>query len=887
MSITNSNPRVRFRFWLWLIRVIGVIVPRRLRADWKQEWEAELRHRELLLADWDKLNWKTKVDLFQRSLGAFWDALLLQPRRLEDEMFQDLRFGLRMLLKQPGFTLIAVLTLALGIGANTAIFSVVNALLLRPLPYVESERLVLLSERSREGERLDVAYPNFADWQTRAQSFVGMAATYTGSFSRTGVEKPERLEGYVGNWNFFQLLGVNPQLGRLFTEADDHYGAARTVILTHALWQTRFGAEANVIGQAILLNGDSYTVIGVLPPGFEYLEAADVYVPIGLFLAPDSPLANRGNSAYLHGVARLKPGVTVEQANSEMATLGQQLAQEYPKVNEGKSAQAERLQDVMSESVRQSLWILLGAVGFILLIACINVANLLLVRAAERQKEFAVRQALGAGRRRIVRQLLSESLLVAGLGGACGFLVGWWMLQGLIALAPPEIPQLSRVGLDKTVLLFTLGIAVLTSLLCGLLPALQSSKIDLQTALKAGGRLTTGTGREGMRKALMIAEVSLSLVLLVGAGLLVRSMYNLLNVDLGFNADKLLTMRVSLSEGRYNAGTRCVFYDECLARVRAVPGVRDAALTMSLPIRGASWSRVFIASDKPVPSRADLPHSDNIPVSQNYFETMGIRLMRGRSFSAADTTESAPVVVINETLARGIWPGEDPIGKRLKQSFPENEAPWREVIGVVDDIKLNGVDQPTSMQTYLPYAQEPRPSVGVVVRTHDNPRAVAASVEQAIHSIDNGLPVYSIWTMDQLLSNSLAQRRLTLVLLASFAALALLLASVGVYGVISYAVRQRTHELVIRIALGAQASDVLTLILAQGLKLVLLGVALGLVAALALTRFLESLLFGVRPTDPLTFIVIAGALLCIALLACWIPARRATKVDPMVALRHE
>ncbi|MEK6322863.1 MAG: ABC transporter permease [Acidobacteriota bacterium] len=872
---------------LWLIEFIGLIVPRRLRGDWRQEWEAELRHRELLLADWDKLNWKTKLGLLNRSLGAFWDALLLQPRRLEDEMFQDLRYGVRMLLKQPGFTLIAVLTLALGIGANTAIFSVVNALLLRPLPYVESERLVLLSERSREGERLDVAYPNFADWRARAQSFVGMAAAYTSNFNLTGVEKAARLEGCVSNWNFFHLLGIHPQLGRLFTEEDDRYGAARMMMISHELWQTRFGAEANVIGQSIVLNGDSYTVIGVLPPGFEYLEPADFYVPIGLFLGPNSPLSNRGNTTYLHAVARLKPGVTIDQANSEMATLGQQLAQEYPKVNEGKSAQAERLQDVMSEDVRQSLWVLLGAVGFILLIACINVANLLLVRAAERQKEFAVRQALGAGRRRIVRQLLSESLLIACLGGACGLLVGWWMLQGLLGLAPPEIPQLSRVGLDKTVLLFTLGIAVLTSLLCGLLPALQSSKIDLQTALKAGGRLSAGTGREGMRKGLLIAEVSLSLVLLVGAGLLVRSMYNLLNVDLGFNADNLLTMRVSLTEGRYNPGTRCVFYDECLARVGAVPGVRDAALTMSLPIKGASWGRVFIASDKPVPSRADLPRSDNIPVSRNYFETMGMRLLRGRSFSATDTTESAPVVVINETLARGIWPGEDPIGKRLKQSYPENEAPWREVIGVVNDIKLNGVDRPISMQTYLPYAQEPRPSVGVVVRTHDNPLAVAASVEQAIHSIDKDLPVYSIWTMDQLLANSLAQRRLTLVLLASFATLALLLAAVGVYGVVSYAVRQRTHELGIRIALGAQAHDVLTLILTQGLKLALLGVALGLGAALALTRWMESLLFGVRPTDPLTLGVIAAGLLGVAVVACWIPARRATKVDPMAALRHE
>ena len=674
-----------FRFWLWLIRLIGVIVPRRLRADWRQEWESELNHRERLLADWDRLSWRNKLDLLRRSSSAFWDAMWMQTYRWEDAMIQDLRFGIRMLRKQPGFALIAVLTLALGVGANTAIFSVVNALLLRPLPYAESERLVLLSERSRERERLDASYPNFADWRERAQSFVGMAATYAENFNLTGLEKSARLQGRLANWNFFQVLGVGPQLGRLFAESDDQYGAARTVVLSHPLWQTRFGGDANVIGQAMLLDDHPYTVIGVLPPGFEYSKAADIYLPIGLFLAPDSGLAHRGSSFTLHAVARLKPGVAVEQANSEMSTIGYQLAQEYPKVNEGKSALAEGLQEVMSENIRQSLWVLLGAVGFILLIACINVANLLLVRGAERQKELAVRMALGAGRLRIVRQLLSESLLIAGLGGACGLLVGRLMLQGLITLAPPEIPQLTRVGLDKTVLLFTLGIAAATSLLCGLLPAMQSSKTDLQTALKAGGRLTGGRGREGMRKGLLVTEVSLSLVLLIGAGLLVRSMSNVLNVDLGFNSDNLLTMRLNLSVEKYKSRKGRMFYDECLARVAAVPGVRSAALTQSLPIEGSYWDSVFIASDKPVPSRADLSVSDYVPVSRDYFETMGIRLLGGRLFSAADTPESAPVVVINETLARRIWPGEDPIGKRLKNGFPESKMPWREVIGVVND----------------------------------------------------------------------------------------------------------------------------------------------------------------------------------------------------------
>ncbi len=808
-----------------------------------------------------------------------------------DSLLQDLRFGVRMLLKKPGFTLIAVLTLALSIGANTAIFSVVNGLLLRPLPYAESERLVLLSEKTREGARHSASYPNYADWRTRAQSFEGMAVGWPRSFTLTGGDKAVRAPGYTVNWNFFPLLGVKPQHGRLFTEVDDRYGAARTAIVSHGFWQGRLGGAANVIGQTLRMTNESYTVIGVLPPGFEYFEAADVYTPLGLSLAPDSAFAGRGNSAFdFYAVARLKPGVTLAQANSEMAAIGQQLAQEFPNVNGGKSAQAERLQDVMSESVRQSLWILFGAVGFILLIACINVANLLLVRAAERQKELAVRLALGAGRWRIIRQLLSESLLIAGLGGACGLLIGSWMLQGLLALAPPEIPQLSRVGLDNTVLLFTLGIAALTSLLFGLLPALQASKTDLQTALKDGGRLTTGAAREGTRKALLIAEVSLSLVLLVGAGMLARSMYNLLQVELGFNADNVLTMRLSLSGGKYNPQMSRVFYDECLTRVSAVPGVRSAALTHSLPIQGSNWGGVFIAADKPVPSRAELPESDRIRVSPNYFETMGIRLVRGRSFTAADTPESAPVAVINETLARHIWPNEDPIGKRIKLGYPEDDSPdspWCEVIGVVNDIKLNGVEQATSMQTYLLFSQLPAESLGLVVRAERNPATVASAVEQAIHAIDKDLPIYSIRTMDQLLGNSLAQRRLTLALLASFAALGLLLATVGIYGVISYAVRQRTHELGIRMALGAQTRDVARLILAQGLKLTLIGIGLGLSASVVLTRWMESLLFGVRPTDPLTLGAIALLLALVALVACWLPARRATKVDPMIALRCE
>ncbi len=802
-------------------------------------------------------------------------------------LWQDLRYGARMLLKKPGFTLIAVLTLALGIGANTAIFSVVDALLLRPLPYHEPERLVMLAEKTREGRRTTVAYPNFEDWRARARSFEGMASTRSQALNLTGVDKPVQLRGRTVNWNFFQLLGVNPQLGRSFIAEDDRYGAARTALLSNGLWKERFGGDTGVIGRKLLLSGELYEVIGVLPPGFEYFRADDVYVPIGLFLQPNTGLTDRGSSLGLYAVARLKPGVAVEQANSEMAALGAQLTREYPAVNSGKSAMAERLQDVMSEGVRQSLWVLLGAVGFILLIACVNVANLLLARAADRQKEIAVRLALGAGRGRVIRQLLSESLLIAGLGGAVGLLAGRWMLDGLLALAPENTPQLSRVGMDRTVLLFTLGVAALTSLLSGLLPALQASRADLQTALKEGGRSTGGASRERVRKTLLVVEISLALVLLSGAGLLTRSMYNLLRIDPRFNPESLLTMRFSLSAESYNLSRRRVFYDECLARVAALPGVRAAALTFSLPIGGSNWNSVFIAGDKPAPPRPDLPSSAYIPVSANYFETMGIRLTKGRLFTKSDGADSPLVVVINETLARRIWPGEDPIGKRVKQGWPESETPWREVVGVVNDVKLNGLERETPLETYVPLTQESPRSFGLAVRTAGDPLAAATAVERAIHSLDKDLPVSQVLTMDQLLGNSLSQRRLTLVLLASFAVLALLLAAIGVYGVIAYSVRQRTNEIGIRMALGAQTGDVLKLILTQGLKLALIGVVIGLAAAFALTRWMETLLFGVRPADPLTFVVIAAVLTLVALLACYIPARRAAKVDPMVALRCE
>jgi putative ABC transport system permease protein len=804
-----------------------------------------------------------------------------------ETLIQDLRYGARMLVRKPGFTLVATITLALGIGANTAIFSVVNAVLLRSLPFPEPDRLIIMTEKDREGARMGAAYPNYQDWQARAQSFEEMAAFRAQTFNLTGVDNPVRLQGRTANWNFFQLLGVKPQLGRTFGEQDDQVGAPPTALISHGVWQEKFGGDPTLVGRPIRLDGETFTVIGVLPPDFELFRRVDLYVPLGLSLTPQFGMLSRGNHFGLNVLARLKKDVGVEQARVEMETLAAQLEREYPDTNSGNGAMVQELKARYAEDIRQSLLVLLAAVGFVLMIACVNIANLLLVRAAERQKEIAIRLALGAGRRRIVRQLLSESVLVSLLGGVAGLLIGVWMKDGLLALAPDNVPRLNEVRLDSVVLIFTLCVSVLTGLLFGLLPAWHASRGDLHTTLKEGGRSTGGSSREGMRKILLVAEVGLSLVLLIGAGLMLRTVFQLTRVDPGFNAEKLLMVQFSLPRNAYDQPRQAMFFDECLTRVQALPGVRSAALTLSLPIDGSNWNSVFIVGDQPVPPRAELPSSAFTPVSANYFQAMGIRLLKGRVFTEADTEKAQTVTVINETMARRFWPNEEPLGKRLKQGWPEDKSPWREVVGVVSDVKVNGVDQETPLQSYLPLAQEPTRGLALVVRTEGAPLLLAATVEQTIHSIDKDLPVFNARSMDQLLDNAIARQRLTMVLLTGFAVVALLLAAVGIYGVVSYSVSLRTHEIGIRMALGAQAGDVLKLIAGQGMMLALIGVVIGLGASLALTRLMESLLFGVSATDPATFAVIALLLSGVALLACYIPARRAAKVDPMVALRYE
>ena len=799
--------------------------------------------------------------------------------------FRDVRHGARMLSRRPVFTFVIILTLALGIGATTAIFSVVNAVLLRALPYPDPERLVVLAEKMRGGQRVGVAYPNYLDFRERAQSFTEMAGYRNAQLNLTGVDKPVRLQGREVGWNFFRMLGARPQLGRLFAADDEQAGAARTVILGHAAWQEQFGGDPAVVGKAITLSGNSYTVIGVLPPGFEFFRRDGLFVPLAASLSHADE--GRGNHSDLEVLARLKDGVSLPQASAEMDTLAAQLERAYPATNSGEGVLTDGLLDRYASDVRRTLWVLLGAVGFVLLIACVNVANLLLVRGAERKKELALRAALGAGRWRIIRQLLSESLLLALLGGSAGLLLGVWMTEWLVRLAPEGVPRLDQARLDTAVLLFTSGVTLLTGMLFGLLPAWQSAQHDLQTTLKEGGRSTTGGVRDRLRKGLLVAEVGLSLVLLIGAGLMLRTFYQLTHVDPGFAAEDLLTMRLNLPSSAYDMARLRRFYDECLARVEAVPGVRAAALTQSLPIDGSRWNSVFIVADKPVPPRAELPSAAFTPVSAGFFRAMGIRLLKGRTFTEADAADRPTVTVINETMARRFWPGEDPLGKRLKQGWPEDQAPWLEVVGVVADVKLNGVDQETPLQAYLPLMQRPSYSLALVVRASGSPLGLAPAVERAVHEADKDLPVSGVRSMDQLMSGAIARQRLTLALLLGFGLLALVLASVGIYGVISYSVSLRTHEFGVRMALGARGGDVLRLVIGQGIRLTLVGVALGLLCAFGMTRWMEALLFGVRATDPLTFAVIPVLLTAVALLACYLPARRAAKVDPMVALRYE
>ncbi|HVQ37324.1 MAG TPA: ABC transporter permease [Pyrinomonadaceae bacterium] len=805
------------------------------------------------------------------------------------DLGQDLRYGLRMLLRNPGFTLVAVIALALGIGANSAIFSVVNTVLLRPLPFKDADRLVMVWEdASKHGFPRDTpAAANYIDWRNQNQVFEGMAAIVDQSFNLTNAGEPERIEGRRISANLFSLLGVEPAMGRSFTPEEDQPGTNRVVILSHGLWQRRFGSDGTIVGKAITLNGVAHTVVGVMPGWFEFPSKEDqLWVPIAF--SPQQA-ASRGNH-YLQVVARLKPGVGVAQAQAEMNTIAARLQQQYPEHNTDLGAVVVPLHEQVVGDIKPALMILLGAVGLVLLISCANVANLLLARAAVRQKEIALRVALGASRGRLIRQFLTESILLSALGGILGLLLSFAGLQLMTGFIPNEISQLKAISLDVRVLGFTIVVALLTGLIFGLVPALQASIFNPNETLKEGGRdSSSGSRGNGIRGLLVIAEVAVSLVLLIGAGLLINSFLRLRNLDPGFRSDNLLTMKVVLPQLKYpDMARRSGFYTDVLRRVEAVPGVKSAAVTTNLPLYKQGNSIGITIEGRPAPEPGKPIIIATRVISPNYFQTMGIPLLQGRPFGSPETAALPGAVVISESMARRYWPGEDPVGKRLCPGKPESPDDWFQIIGVVKDVRQFELTAEPKPQMYLSYNQveffEPR---DLVISTNVAPLSLAATIRQTVWDVDKDQPVSNIRTMNEIASESVARQRFSMLLLGSFAGVALLLAAVGIYGVMSYSVTQRRNEIGIRMALGAQKRDVLKLTVGHGLKLVLIGVVFGLAGAFMLTRLMTSLLFGIGATDPGTFAAISVILVSVALLASYIPARRATKVDPLTALRYE
>ncbi|HEX8775812.1 MAG TPA: ABC transporter permease [Pyrinomonadaceae bacterium] len=803
---------------------------------------------------------------------------------------QDLRYGIRTMWKNPAFTVVAVVALALGIGANTAIFSVVNSILLRPLPFKDPERLVMVWHAYPKLDLMaPVSPPGFMDYRARTDVFENSAAAAGGSANLTGEGEPERIQARAVTASFFPTYGVEAALGRTFVQEEDQPGHDHVVILSNGLWQRRFGADPAIIGKTITLDGEGYNVVGVMPASFKGFGQDDVWVPLGLTAEQLAP--NRRGSEFLLMTARLKAGVSLEQAQAAMDNVAAQIQQNNPQSVANDGSWGVKVKSVYEEvvgDIRLALLVLLGAVGFVLLIACANVANLLLARASGRRREIAIRTALGAGRLRLVRQLLTESVLLSVLGGGLGLVLAVWGVDVLIKLNQNNIPRAQEVGIDGRVLAFTFGLSLLTGILFGLVPALQASKTELTDALKEGGRTSGGPIRGRFRNVLVVTEIALALVLLIGAGLMVKSFARLSHVNPGFDPQNLLTMQVALPSTKYREPRqRADFYQQALEKIKTLPGVRSVGAVSQLPLSGAVASGFFAIEGQQYQQGEQLPHTDMRASSSEYLQTMGIPLTRGRYFNERDTDSSPYVAIIDETLARRYWPNEDPIGKRISFNRREGTQVWREIVGVVGAVKHKALDADYRGQLYFPHAQNPWNGMYLVVRTMNEPASMAGMVRSAIQAVDKDQPVYRVMTMETMLNESVAQRRFSMLLLTLFAVVAVALAIVGLYGVMSYGVSQRTHEIGIRMALGAQARDVLKMVVGQGLLLALIGVGLGLVGALLLTRVMSSLLFGVSATDPFMFATIPLIMAAVALLACYIPARRATKVDPMIALRYE
>ena len=808
-------------------------------------------------------------------------------RELLDELRQDVRYTFRSLLRQPAFALIAIVTLGLGIGANTAIFSVLNGVLFSPLPYREPQRLVLLWETLKDLPQIVVSYPDYLDWRQRAKSFEDIAIHSVGeSYTLTGSGEPENLRGALASGHLFSLLGVGPALGRLFSPADDDKASAPVVVLSDGFWRRRYGADPGVIGKTLLLDGAPYTIVGVLPATWQLGGRPDLWLPVGLFAA--SPRFVRANHPGLLGIGRLKPGVTLEQMRLDLAEVSRQIRAENPVDAAGIGADGLPLHDIATRQIRPVLLLLALAVGLVLLLACANVANLLLGRAATRQREFALRTAIGAGRGRLVRQLLTESVLLALTGGVLGLALAWSGVRLLLSLRPTNLPRLNEIQIDGTTLLFALGVSLLTGILFGVFPALQSSSSEPLAALRESGRGSTGgVARLRLRAGLTVAEVALALMLLVGAGLLLRSFVKLAGVDTGVNPHGITAGRVQLSERSYSGEARqLAFFEELVGRVRALPGISGAALSSDLPT-SASWQLGVTFEGLPPVASGDRPLFNGVVVTPEYFATVGLKLIAGRALLAADGAGQPPVVLVSEAVAKRFYGKESPVGRRLKHGGAEAKGPWVTIVGVVGDVKNDGITTLVPRGTiYYPFAQSVSNSAWLIVRSGAPVENVAKLLRRELAAMDRELPLSDVTTLDQQIEESVAQPRFSMLMLSVFAALALVLAAVGLYGVISYSVTQRAREIGVRIALGARRGTVIGSVVGRAMALTAVGIAIGTLGSLAAGKPLAKLLYDVKATDPLVFSGVVVLLGVVALVAAGIPALRASRIDPVTAMRE-
>src|SRR5262245_23417143 len=869
-----------------MARLLGLFKDRRADQELDDEIETHMR----LLTERYVRQGMTEDEASRAARRQFGNVTLLKETnremrgfRLIETIVQDLKYGLRMLKRTPGLTVVAVLTLTLGIGANTAIFSVVNAVLLRPLPYTDPDRLVTASLYRKVTDGHTLLSPNFLNWRAQSQSFEQMAAYTIGTSDLTGNGEPERLTAGLVSAELFSTLAAPPALGRGFTAAEDQPNGALAVILSHRLWQRRFGGDPQLIGRAITLDGQSRTVVGVMPSGFQFPAELDLWLPLNLDTS-----GSRKEMVFVNVVGRLKPGVTMEAARTDLSTILRRVSRPAPNDNSDVQVRVIKLHERLVGDSQQALLAMFGAVAFVLLIACANVANLLLARASTRQKEMAIRAAVGAGRPRLVRQLLAESLLLSMVGGGAGLALATLGVKLLVRMNPEGVARLQESSVDGRALGFTCVIAVLTGLLAGVFPALQASKTDVNETLKAQPAVRPSSrGARRTLPSLMIAEIALALVLAVGAGLMIKSFLRLLSVPKGFNPESVLTLVLSPRRAKYPPGSPRLksYYEEALARVQTMPGVQSASLTSFLPLAGRTFRKMGFQIEGRGPIEGEFEVNC---ISPGYFGTMGLVMRYGRPITDQDVAGAPQVTVINETFARTFFPDEHPVGRRLLFG----QTP-KTIVGVVGDTRQFGLDQEVEPEIYTSFLQDGGYSMRLVVRSTSNQSSaaslasLAAAIRDQVRALEPNEPVNQVITMDQRLSDSVAQRRYRTLLFGVFAAVALVIATVGIYGVISYAVSQRTHEIGVRMALGAQASDVLRMVIGQGMRLTLIGVALGVAAALGLTRAIDSLLFNVGATDPMTFVSVTLLIVFVALIACYIPARRVTKVDPLVALRTE